>query len=228
MEGSVMRRYLKFTLFVLLLIIVPTHVKAYDFLDECDYSTKAKLKRLASNINTSYTPIETDNSLSFNVTISNIYPSLIVMDGSSGNEYHYDVSRKTPYEVTITGLKADQTYRYEVYSDVENCTEEMLAVYYVTLPAYNPYYKDELCKGYEDYKLCNRWLKHSLTYEEFVSEMTKYKESLNQQDEEIEENIQLNPLLQFIKDYYYVFIGLGILGIGYIIYVRRKRDSFGF
>lgn len=223
-----MRRYLKFTLFVLLLIIVPTHVKADDFLDECDYATKAKLKRLASNINTSYTPVETDNSLSFNATISNIYPSLVVIDTTSGNEYRYDASRETPYGVTITGLKPDRTYRYEVYSDLENCTEDMLAVYYVTLPAYNPYYKDELCKGFEDYKLCNRWLKHSLTHEEFVREMTKYKESLNEKEQKDPTMEKLDPLLQFIKDYYYVFIGLGILGIGYVIYVRRKRDSFGF
>lgn len=224
-----MKKYFKLAVVLFLLVLVPVHVDAVDYLDECDYSTKAKLKRMASNINTSYTPVENNNDVTFNVTISNIYSGLVVLDGKTGNEYRYDTNREVPHEVTITGLKPDQTYRYEVYTDVENCSEESLNVYYVTLPAYNPYYKDELCKGVENYKLCNRWLKHSLTHEEFVREITKYKKSLNQsKKEEVIVEKKLNTMLEFLKDYYYIFIGLGILGVIYVIYVRRKRDSFGF
>lgn len=219
-----MKRYVKLIMFLFLLVIIPVHGSA----EECDFSTKAKLKKLASNISTSYVPIEQGNKVTFDITISNIYPNLVVIDPKTGNEYRYDTSRNIPHQITLSGYASDQTYRFEVYADKENCSEESLNIYYVTLPAYNPYYKDDLCKGIEDYKLCNKWLKHSLTRDEFVKEITAYKASLNQPEKQVQKKQKENSMLAFIKEYYYVFIGLGVLGIGYVIYVRRKRDSFGF
>ena len=227
MEGSVMKKHMKGVVFAIFL--VSSFMIRNVYAEECDFTTKAKLKNLASNLNTSYVPVENGNTLTFNVTLSNIYPGILIVDPTTGNEYHYDTSRERPGEITITGLQPDRTYRYEVYSENEDCAETSLNVYYVTLPAYNAYYKDPICQGIEDYKLCNRWLKHSLSYDEFVKEVNAYKESLNQPIEEKKETKEeLNPMLQFVIDYYYIFIGLFVLGVGYVIYVRRKRDSFGF
>ena len=229
MEGSVMRKHMKGVVLaasaILASVVMWTPVKA----EECDFTLKAKLKNMASNLNTSYVPVENGNTLTFNVTLSNIYPGLVIMDPSTGNEYRYDANRSRPSEVTITGLQPDRTYRYEIYSENVACSEASLNVYYVTLPAYNSFYKDPICQGIEDYKLCNRWLKHSLSHEDFVKEVNQYKASLNQPEEEIKkEEKELKPFLQFIVDYYYIFIGLTVAGVGYVIYVRRKRDSFGF
>ena len=223
-----MKKGIGIILVTVLMFVVPSVVQAEDFFNRCDYTTKARLKELASNISSSYVPIETENGVTFQVTISNIYPGLIVRDVSNGEEYRYDANRSRPSEVTITDLQPDQTYQYDVYSDNPSCSDIILNVYYVTLPAYNAYYKDTLCIGIENYSLCNRWLKHSMSFEEFEKGVSEYRESLNQEVPKKEEQTRLNPVLQFIRDYYYVFIGLGILGIGYVVYVRRKRDSFGF
>lgn len=228
MEGSVMKRYVNLVVFLFLLVIIPIHGYADELLDVCDFSIKAKLKKLSSNISTSYVPVEQGNKVTFDITISNIYPNLVVIDRETGREYRYDASREIPSQITLSGYESDQTYRFEVYADKENCSEESLNIYYVTLPAFNPYYKDQLCKGIEHYKLCNKWLKHSLSHDEFIKEITAYKESLNQPKNQTEKKETENSMLAFIKEYYYIFIGLGILGIGYVIYVRRKRDSFGF
>ena len=223
-----MKKGIGIILVTVLLLVAPSTAQAEDFFDRCDYTTKARLKELASNISSSYVPIETENGVTFQVTITNIYPGLIVRDVSNGEEYRYDANRSRPSEVTITDLQPDQTYQYDVYSDNPSCSDIILNVYYVTLPAYNAYYKDTLCIGIENYSLCNRWLKHSMSFEEFEKGVSEYRESLNQEVPKKEEQTRLNPVLQFIRDYYYVFIGLGILGIGYVVYVRRKRDSFGF
>ena len=223
-----MKKGIGIILVTVLLLVAPSTVQAEDFFNRCDYTTKARLKELASNISSSYVPIETENGVTFQVTITNIYPGLIVRDASNGEEYRYDANRSRPSEVTITDLQPDQTYQYDVYSDNPSCSDIILNVYYVTLPAYNAYYKDTLCIGIENYSLCNRWLKHSMSFEEFEKGVSEYRESLNQEVPKKEEQTRLNPVLQFIRDYYYVFIGLGILGIGYVVYVRRKRDSFGF
>ena len=223
-----MKKGIGIILVTVLLLVAPSTAQAEDFFNRCDYTTKARLKELASNISSSYVPIETENGVTFQVTITNIYPGLIVRDVSNGEEYRYDANRSRPSEVTITDLQPDQTSQYDVYSDNPSCSDIILNVYYVTLPAYNAYYKDTLCIGIENYSLCNRWLKHSMSFEEFEKGVSEYRESLNQEVPKKEEQTRLNPVLQFIRDYYYVFIGLGILGIGYVVYVRRKRDSFGF
>ena len=223
-----MKKGIGIILVTVLMFVAPSTAQAEDFFNRCDYTTKARLKELASNISSSYVPIETENGVTFQVTITNIYPGLIVRDVSNGEEYRYDANRSRPSEVTITDLQPDQTYQYDVYSDNPSCSDIILNVYYVTLPAYNAYYKDTLCIGIENYSLCNRWLKHSMSFEEFEKGVSEYRESLNQEVPKKEEQTRLNPVLQFIRDYYYVFIGLGILGIGYVVYVRRKRDSFGF
>lgn len=220
-----MVKILKNLLFFSILMLLPISCKAL----ECDFTEKARLKSLASNINTSYIPVENGNTITFNVTISNIYPGLIVVDATTGNQYYYDENRQNPGEVVITGLNPDKTYRYEIYSTNEECNDSSLNIYYVTLPAYNSYYKDPICDGLSDYKLCNKWLKTDMSYEEFIKEVTDYKNSLNQPDKtETKDNGELNPILEFIYQYYYIFIALFVIAIIYIIYVRRKRDSFGF
>ena len=220
-----MVKILKNLLFFSILMLLPISCKAL----ECDFTEKARLKSLASNINTSYIPVENGNTITCNVTISNIYPGLIVVDATTGNQYYYDENRQNPGEVVITGLNPDKTYRYEIYSTNEECNDSSLNIYYVTLPAYNSYYKDPICEGLSDYKLCNKWLKTDMSYEEFIKEVTDYKNSLNQPDKtETKDNGELNPILEFIYQYYYIFIALFVIAIIYIIYVRRKRDSFGF
>lgn len=220
-----MVRVMKKLLLFSILMLLP--ISSYAL--ECDYTEKARLKKLASNLNTSYIPIEVDNTVSFNVTISNIYPGLLIVDASSGIQYTYDESREKPSEITITNLKPDRTYRYEVYSTNEECNDSSLNIYYVTLPAYNSFYKDPLCEGISDYKLCNKWYKTNITYDDFVKEVTEYKKNLEKTENiETSQESGINPIIDFILQYYYVFIILFISAVSYVIYVRRKRDSFGF
>lgn len=220
-----MKRYLKLVVFLLLLVIIPVHGLA----KECNVKERAKLKRLASNTNISYVPVENNNGITFTVTVTNIYPGLKMKNVRTKQWYEHGNGINDKNIVIMEGLTPGVSYRLDIFSEELNCGDDALASYYITLPSYNAYYKDPLCAGLENYSLCNKWLKHSLTHDEFVKAITKYREELNQTDKvDNKSKKELTPILQFIKDYYIVFIGLGIVGIGYVIYVRRKRDSFGF
>lgn len=220
-----MKSHIKLSAIVFLLLMLPIHVFAAD---DCDVSTKAKLKQLASNINISYVPNEINNTVTFTATINNVYPGLKIYSVITKGWFDHSNGIDNQNTIVMSGLNPGMSYRLDVYSENLDCGEEALSVYYITLPDYNSFYKDPLCKGIEDYKLCGKWEKHTLTHEQFTKEIDRYKQSLNKNEEKAEEKELKNPILSFITQYYYIFIGVVIIVGAYVAYIRNKKDSFGF
>ena len=77
-------------------------------------------------------------------------------------------------EIILDNYGAGKSIEYKIYSNLNYCRGQYISSLYVTLPSYNPYYKDELCKGLENYTLCRRWAKVDLTYDEFKKQMKDY------------------------------------------------------
>ncbi len=221
-----MKRIMKILL-LFILTVIPVNIHA---LYACPYETASRLKSLASNITTSYDYEIVGEDALFTIQFANFYKDLIIRDVTNNVLYEPDTS-KDMSELTLNGFQDGQTYQFEVYTGVTDCTEEVLFVIYVNLPTYNPYYQESVCSDVPDYQLCQKWSNHGLSKEEFISQVNRYKESLKQEpieDTVEEDDSQLPYLLEFYLNYYYIILPLIILGGGYIIYYNRKKDTFGF
>ncbi|MDD3392793.1 MAG: hypothetical protein PHE54_04565 [Bacilli bacterium] len=213
-----MKRKYWYILF-LLVMLFPLNIRASYY---CDYSEKAKLKKLAANINTIYTPVISGDKATFNITINNIFDNLIVKDTSSGISYQGNE------EITIKGYAGGISYLFEVYTDIEDCEDELLHVFYVNVPYYNPYYQDELCDGIEEYSMCQKWMSYKVDYEKFKTNIAIYKKTSEEEiiDEVVDEETWLDILLEYYGEYYsYLYGMIIIIGI-FEIYRLDKRDSF--
>lgn len=213
-----MKKFFLVGLFLLLLPIM--RIKAF----YCRYSDISYLKKVASNINTSYDYVETTEGVTFSITLTNLNSELYLVD-SLNKRYDYKDN-----ELTISGYHPGQTIQFKVYTTRQFCEKELLSTIRLTLPSYNPYYKDKVCSGLEDYNLCNRWSSHGLSYTDFVKRVNQYKQSLiKEQPIEPEPVTQDNSIIQFIArllvDYYYIILGIVIIGCSVGIYVMNKKNN---
>lgn len=205
-----------------LLILFPVSVSAY----ECNDSEQVKLRKIASNVMTSYDYIENDDKVIFNVTLTNITNEIYILDTSSGQKYYFNGTN----EITINGYSPNTNIKYLIYPTKNNCTASFLTTKYVNLPYYNKYYKDELCNG-KNYSVCNKWTKVSLTYDEFVKTIDDLNNKKNSEDITIEPTKEKESILDiistFIFDNYLYIIGIGgsIVVILEIVRNRNKKNK---
>lgn len=213
---------IKVILFVFsLLMFMPSIVNA-----QCSYDEKSKLQTLAGNLNFSYNYVEVDNginsSVNFNITISNLVPELYVVDQTNIRVYNY-----TGSDIVIDRNNPGTTTQFIVYGNTENCGGVELIINYVSLPSYNRFYKDEVCSGIADYKLCNRWTRVDMTYSEFTKKVLDYKAQLKVEAEptQIQEVSLVEKIMAFLSKYsFYLFGGITIICSGLIFYLKRKDD----
>lgn len=203
-------------LFVMFIFLcLPLSVDAF----YCSYSQQARLKGLASNINTSYEFDEKNKT--FTITLVNINPDLYVVNRDNNKKY-------TKEEVKISKIKDGQTIYFDVYSNIEFC-DSVLYTITITLPTYNPYYKLEVCEGLNSYSLCQRWSSHGLKKREFVDKVNKYKESLIQDEPQVEDPTPdmsiLSILLSYLSSYYYIIIAIVIVIIVLIVRNKKKKSN---
>ncbi len=207
-------------LLILLLIIPKVNVKALN----CQFSEIARLKKIASNVNLSYDYVEKNGSVVFSVNLLNLYKDLYFVDETDNKVYKYSKN-----ELTLSKYKSGQTVKYTFYSTNPDCTDPLVTLR-VVLPTYNEFYKDPVCIGAETYSLCQKWSSHGLSYDEFVANVTKYKEDLNIKQEEskaekAEQNSFINVLISLLTDYYIVIILFFIVLVTSIVIYKRRNDN---
>ncbi len=206
-----------------LLMFIPNMVKA-----DCDYNEKSRLQSLASNLNFSYDYKEIAdgkfNKVSFDIIINNLQPELYIDDVTNGVTHYYNNKN----EITINNYSAGSTIEFEIRARLGNCKNQYLITHYVTLPPYNKYYKDLICNGVTSYKLCDRWSKITLSYDDFVERVTEYKKELRQTHEDPiieDENEFIEKIISFLSKYsIYLFGGIIIVCSSLIFYLSRKDD----
>ena len=214
-----MKRYV---IFLLLLLVIPIQTKAL----VCSNEKQVRLQTIARNITNNYTYIEQDGSITFQITLSNIQEGFIVRDVKNDVTYPYCGS-----ELTIYNLKANTSYRFDIYTDDLDCDMVTLYSHYISTPPYNPYYQDEVCIGMEQYPLCQKWTQMKLSYDEFKQSVEQLKQSEEQEPTEPnkEENIKgiYDYILEFYLNYYYIVLPVFIVGgILTIYYYNKKNDLF--
>jgi len=216
-----MRRVNVILMFIFLMII-PSITKA-----ECGYSEISRLQALATNLGFSYNYTETDEGINskvnFNITITNMVPELYIVDQTNIKVYYYNQNK----EVTIGNYKPGSTTRFIVYGNSGACKGVEISNNYVTLPSYNRFYKDEVCNGVSDYKLCNRWSRVDLSYSSFVKKVTEYKEQLNKEVPPVEqEKTVLEIIIDFLAKYSFYVFGFIIIVCSILIFYLKRKDDF--
>ena len=205
-----------------LLLIFPISGKALD----CSYAEQARLRKLASNVTTSYEYVENGENVSFNITLTNITSEIYVHDYNRNVDYKYNGSN----EIKITGYEPGENVRYQIYPTKGNCTSSYLANKYVNVPYYNKYYKDPLCEG-KTYSICGKWQRVTLSYDEFVKTINDYD---RKKDEGIknetngEKNNIFDLISKFIFDYYIFIIAGGALIFVLTSVLKKKKSKYDF
>lgn len=223
-----MKKYFYYLVFIAILFLNPLIINA-----ECTYSEKVRLQKIAGNINFSYDFEEKIadgkvNGIEFFITIANIHPDVYIKDTLKNVNYYYNANspiiRNGDY---ISGIATV----FKVYSNVENCKNELIYTKYVNLPYYNRYYADDACKGIENYELCQRWQSTTLTYSQFIKKVNEYKESIikkpNPDETDKDDNgFDFELIYQFISKYYFVILVSVIVVCLSAIFYLNKKDSF--
>lgn len=223
MEDGNVKNKIVAVLLILTFFLLPSSISASIF---CTYDTKSYLKKMASNINLSYDYVEQEEKAIFKITFSNVYKEFYLKEVKTGQVYYPDTTKDLS-EIEVNNYNSGKSYQFEVYTNRVDCEDEILATFYASLPYYNPYYKEDVCTNL-NYELCSKWSQHNLSKEQFIENVTKYKESLKQEEIEIplEEENKLPYLLEFYLNYYYIILPIIIIGLSYIIYLHNKKDSF--
>lgn len=216
-----MKKKSMYLIFLISLLIFIPKVKA-----TCSYSRLSDLKKLASNVNVTYTYTINDNKATFDIKFANLTNDIYLYDSLNDKKYNQ------VGEIVLKNYSDGIKYRFFIKSNDNDCKDEVLMTKYVTLPKYNIYYGNSLCEGIEDYALCQRWGSFSVNnYEEYETQIKKYKSSLVKKESNIEnkeEETFFDKVTDFLYDYY-IFILSGIIIIGLIIiYYLYKKDKFNF
>lgn len=206
---------------ICMLFLIPVTTKAL----MCSNEKKARFREQAKNISVNYEYTETEDDIIFNIKFTNVPSEFYIFNVENGDRNSTDNC-----EIVISNVEKNKSYKYWVYTTDSLCDEEVLYTHYITIPAYNKYYKDKLCTGIEDYKLCSKWLNTNMSYEEWQSKVNKYLKSLEKKEEVIEEEKTEGIFDQIIAFYgsYYYFILPGIIIcaiIGMVLY-NKKHDLF--
>lgn len=206
-------RYLLLLLFYLFFLVPSVYA-------DCSNREISRLKKIASNVNISYEPIETDSGVTYDVIFLNMTNELIIRDTTARVSYPYKDN-----EMVLTGYKPNTNYKFKILPS--NGCDVALVVKYVNLPAYNAYYKDPLCNGIEEYSLCQKWNNSNVSYESFISQVTKYRQSLNSSNNNPEDIVSptiIDIIFNFLANYYYIICLAIIIILVPIIIILKRRE----
>lgn len=214
--------YKKVLFIICLFVLLPMNVKAL----MCSNEKKAKFREQAKNVAINYTYQETDNDITFDIKFDNIPSDFYLYDVDTGDRYYPNEQSSA----VVNNVQKNKSYKFWVYTSDALCENETLYTHYITIPGYNIYYKDNLCKGIEAYKLCNKWLNINMSYDEWKNEVNKYIESLKKQQVVVEQE-EIKGIFDYVFDFYtsyYYFILPGIILVCIVgIYVyNKKHDLF--
>ena len=207
---------MKKILIFFLLLLLPLNIKAY----YCNYEDYKTEQKKASNVNLMLDYEIKNEKAIFTITLYNL------------KEEHYLIdSKETIYEYNGTDtleIKVEKpgSYSFEVYSEDNYCDENYLNKLYVEIPTYNKYYKDELCKGVENFKYCQKWFGANITYNEFKKAVNDYKESLKVivEPEPTYKSI-FDYLLEFYVSYWFIILPTIIVVCIIGIILKKKQEN---
>lgn len=194
------------------LCILPNKIKA-----SCSDSELIRLSNLAKNVQYSYT-YDDDKKL-FTITFSNLTNELKLVN------YYDDKEYVANGEINIE-KNSPGNYKFEIYSNDNKCTYDVLISKYVQIPYLNRYKDEEQCKGIEDFKYCSKWLSSDISYETWNSKVNEYRNNLKEKKQESNTKKNLfDQIREFYIDNYYIVLPSILVVVLIAIYIKDKKDS---
>jgi hypothetical protein len=197
--------------------------------ETCDYEQQTRIQRIASNIATSYeynevfVEGEKFSTVTFDVILSNTHKDIYIVDEQTQQTYY----NNTINEITIAKQKPGKYLKFAVYGNIDGCYETHLTTLYVTLPNFNKYYSDPLCRNVPDYALCNKWSKIDMSYKDFEARLNKHLQESTKKEEiiKISDLTLFEKIISFLATYSFIIFGsIIIICAGLIIYLNKKDD----
>ncbi len=215
---------LKKVLFGLIVIIFSCN-RVYA--SECSNEDRVRLQKFADNITYTLEEYEENGEKYFKVIFTGLSKEIRIYSDRR-RFYYYNFSDNLFDEVDLK-VYPGKIYQFTI-NGVNTCKYNDFRTITINIPNYNPYYSDEVCKNTREYKLCQKWTTIDMSYEEFVSKVTKYKKKQQEviDDNPISENATNNFNFLDIYDKYYwpTFIGLICLLILLIIlWIRQNKKN---
>ena len=199
---------------------------------ECSYEERRELLNQAKNIEAYFEADVEDNKFVFYLfnLNSDLYVSLenlSTLENLNIYKYQYDTEYYTLEEKNTSDIFS---YRLNIYSNKSECYGNKITSKMLKKGIINKYYKEDVCNGIEDYKLCVPILNKKITLsdEEVYSQINRYKESLSISEEtEVNKRFGIDDLINFFKTYWYLLlIIVGGIGVIFIIrYIMKKRSE---
>ncbi len=218
---------LKKVFYLLLLIILLFPIKSlarYEIIDSrCTDSLKSSLKSDANDVTYRLSKEIKKNKVTYNAIFYNLTKDMYITDANNKKYTSNTISNLTPgSKIQVIIYASSNTY----------CEGYKIITKIISVPYYNKYYKNEICRGYENYYLCKENSNVNLTEEEFNKKMNEYIESLKvKETEEVkpEEDATKFDIISFILYYKYFFIGgISLIAITILIVViNNKRKNRG-
>lgn len=192
----------------------------------CDNSELAGLKELASNINVSYKYKIQNSDATFDISLDNVFSKMFLQD-KNGNRYYSNLTDNNN-QIVFYNYPDDTSYSFDIYANGGECNGRYLHTVYANTPKYNPFYTFSICDNAKEYKLCQRWTKHSLSSSEFKKNVENYIAERDKIVEIEKDETAISYILDFVRNYYmYIIVGI-VLIIVIVKFIRYKKDSFGF
>lgn len=202
---------------LLVFVFLPTHFLNAECNDE-------EAKKIAENVKVELVTEEDGEHIYHVVRISNIVEGvyLIVKEDDANTVTRYSVENVPDnfLEIIITNIFFVINYEVEVYSDTENCKDQLINNIKVSTKKFNDLYDSVPCQLNPDYSKCEYFSDtEGMTAEELANEIEEFnhKQNMSSKDKAIE----------ILKKYgVYVLVPLFIIGGIYtfkIISVKRKE-----
>ena len=208
---------------VIILIIVCFPITKVDAVI-CPSSEVARLRRIASNINTSIDYVEGNGRVDFSITLVNLHPDLYLVDETRNRRIPF-----TGREMTLRGYGSGERVRYTVRTTVLYCEDIVIGTIRVNLPTYNPFYMSVACNGIEHFHLCFKWSTHGMSYQDFLIAVNNYRETIDNpitEEPELEYVTIRDIMINFLNEgYLYVALVIIIIGSSVGIYISKKKET---
>lgn len=186
----------------------------------CSDRENVKLKNIAGNVNIAY--VFKEESGTFDLVFSNVRSEVYIKTPSGG-------ILSGAGDIVSGGYAPSGSYGFKIYTSSANCPNKILMTKYITTPSYNPLYNRDVCKGAEEYKYCQKWVKNPYNESEFDKVVSEYKENKNKEIvNEKEKKVMgfYDYLADFYSKYYYFLLPIVIIICVVVIMKRKKKEEF--
>ena len=161
----------------------------------------------------------------YKISINNWNKDFYLID-KDGTKYYY------PEDYDIENVygyyKPGSVQTFKVYARYgTKCAFEHLTTIRVTFEHYNQYYSSPICEGIESYKMCQRTYSGTFeSYQQFEEEVKKYKDSLNEKNNDEKKQTIIEKFIAYIKDEPRILIvGAVLIVLIIVITVKRVKDN---